>query len=80
MLKQIYIFFLFRISCFKLDIVDENYISPENLNRPNSYTEIECLALNHDSSWLVTVERRDDQLTTPEVKLKFWRYDQINNK
>lgn len=65
---------------FNLDIVEENYISPENLNRPNIHTEIECLAVNHDSSWLVTCERRNDQVTTPESRLKFWRFDQATNK
>ncbi|CAF0710964.1 unnamed protein product [Brachionus calyciflorus] len=65
---------------FNLDIVNENYISPENLNKPNAHTEIECLAFNHDSTWLVTVERRNDSVTTPEIKLKFWCYDSTNNK
>ncbi|RNA06715.1 WD repeat-containing 75-like [Brachionus plicatilis] len=65
---------------FNLDIVNENYISPENLNRPNVHTEIECLAFNSDSTWLATVERRDDSITTPETSLKFWYYDSTTNK
>lgn len=60
--------------------MDENYISPENLNRPNVHTEIECVAFNYDSTWLVTIERRDDGSTTPETRLKFWQFDQANNK
>ncbi len=65
---------------FNLDIVDENYISPENLNRPNVHTQIECLAFNHDFHWMATVERRDDFSTTPETRLKFWRFDYTTNK
>jgi NET1-associated nuclear protein 1 (U3 small nucleolar RNA-associated protein 17) len=65
---------------FNLDIVDENYISPENLNRPNVHTEIEMIDFNHDCTWLATVERRDDSVTTPEIRLKFWMFDKVNNK
>jgi len=65
---------------FKLDISDENYISPENLNKPLSNSEIECVALNNDSTWLVTVERRNDNWTMPETRLKFWYFDQTTNK
>jgi NET1-associated nuclear protein 1 (U3 small nucleolar RNA-associated protein 17) len=65
---------------FNLDIVDENYISPENLNRPNIHTEIECLALSANSNWLATVERRNDLINTPETRLKFWLYDSASTK
>lgn len=65
---------------FKLDIVDENYISPENLNRPNVHTEVECVAFSSDSNWLATVERRDDCVNTPETKLKFWLFDNASKK
>ena len=65
---------------FNLDVVNENFISPENLNRPNVHTEIERLAWDEDSNWLATVERRDDLVTTPETKLKFWHYDSVEKK
>ena len=65
---------------FKLDIIDENYISPENLQRPNIHTEIEHMSFSSDNNWLATVERRDDSTTTPEIRLKFWQYDMTTNK
>ena len=64
----------------KLDIVDENYISPENLQRPKVHTEIEHLSFSSDNNWLATVERRDDFITTPEIRLKFWQFDATSNK
>jgi hypothetical protein len=70
----------FIYSRCKLDVVDENYISPENLDKPLVHTQIECVALNHDCQWLATVERRNDSSTTPDVKLKFWFFDKITKK
>ncbi len=68
--------------------MNENFISPENLNRPNVHTEIERVALSSnrgsDSSsklqWIATVERRDDGVTTAEVRLKFWCFDTVDKK
>ena len=65
---------------FNLDIVDENYISPENLDRPLHHTEIEHAAFNTENTWMATVERRDDLVTTPEIRLKFWKFDLTLNK
>ncbi len=67
-------------SIVQLDIIDENYISPENLQRPNIHTEIEHISFNSDNNWLATVERRDDLITTPEIRLKFWQFDMTTNK
>ena len=64
----------------KLDVVEENYISPENLNKPLIHTQIECLTVNQNCEWLATVERRNDAITTPDVKLKFWSFDKSNKK
>ena len=58
----------------QLDIVCQNYISPENLKRPLYNTEIENAAFSHDGLWLLTLERRDDHETTPEIRLKFWAF------
>ena len=67
-------------SISQLDIIDENYISPENLQRPNIHTEIEHISFSSDNNWLATVERRDDLITTPEIRLKFWQFDMTTNK
>ena len=60
---------------FQLDIVHQNYISPENLKRPLVVTEVERAAFSTDGHWLATVERRDDGETSPEMRLKFWAYN-----
>ena len=37
-------------------------------------TELENAALSHDGKWLATLERRDDKITSLEMRLKFWMY------
>lgn len=59
---------------FQLDIVCQNYISPENLERPTVVTEIERAAFDENGVWLATVEVWDDQDFTPEIRLKFWQF------
>ncbi|KAL5006753.1 hypothetical protein ScPMuIL_015559 [Solemya velum] len=59
---------------FNLDIVCQNYISPENLERPTVVTEIERAAFDENGVWLATVEVWDDQDFTPEIRLKFWQF------
>ncbi|ELT98172.1 hypothetical protein CAPTEDRAFT_208278 [Capitella teleta] len=60
---------------FNLDIVCQNYISPENLRRPLIYTEVSRSAFSPDGEWLATVEERIDRKTTPEIRLKFWKFN-----
>ncbi|XP_074094761.1 WD repeat-containing protein l(2)05287 [Cotesia typhae] len=38
-------------------------------------TEVTKIALNYNGSWMATVEERDDKISCPEVRLKFWHYD-----
>ncbi|XP_077978936.1 WD repeat-containing protein 75-like [Glandiceps talaboti] len=59
---------------YHLDIVCQNYISPENLEKPLVHTEIENAAFDSNGDWLVTIERRDDGETSMEMKLKFWQW------
>lgn len=58
----------------QLDIVGQNYISPENLEQPKAITEIMCTAISGDGQWLATFEMWDDSQFTPELRLKFWSY------
>jgi NET1-associated nuclear protein 1 (U3 small nucleolar RNA-associated protein 17) len=37
-------------------------------------TEVTKIALDHDGTWMATVEERDEVSST-EVRLKFWKYD-----
>lgn len=60
--------------------MEENYISPENLNKPLVHTQIECMCVNETGEWMATVERRADGLTTPDVKLKIWSFDKSSKK
>ncbi|WAQ94720.1 WDR75-like protein [Mya arenaria] len=59
-----------------LDIVCQNFISAENLDRPLVVTEVTCAAFLDDGSWLATVEYWNDGVITPEITLKFWQFDQ----
>ncbi|XP_071803710.1 WD repeat-containing protein 75-like [Asterias amurensis] len=60
---------------FSLDVTGENYISPSDLHQPLVHTEVEKVAFDLKGDWMATVERRDDQQTTSEMRLKFWQFD-----
>ncbi|XP_022102333.1 WD repeat-containing protein 75-like [Acanthaster planci] len=62
---------------FSLDITGENYISPADLQQPLFHTEVEKVAFDPPGDWMATVERRDDKQTSPELRLKFWEFDQL---
>lgn len=62
-----------------MDIVGQNYISPENLEAPLIMTGIENVALSDCCDWLATIERRDDRVTAVEMRLKFWHYSKHKN-
>ncbi|KAK7474309.1 hypothetical protein BaRGS_00034444 [Batillaria attramentaria] len=60
---------------FNLDIVAQNYISSDSLQKPAAVTEVEHAAFDAGGDWLVTYERWDDGKMTPEHRLKFWHYN-----
>lgn len=41
-------------------------------------TEVTKIALNHDGTWMATVEERDDKISPIEVRMKFWTFDLKN--
>lgn len=49
-----------------------NQIPPERFNLIPADTEITCAAVSANGSWLVTSEYRNDGITYPEERLKFW--------
>ncbi|KAH9518574.1 WD repeat-containing protein 75 [Bulinus truncatus] len=59
---------------FNLDIVGQNYISPENFEKPKFITEVLSSAISEDGDWLATFEMWDDGVFQPELRLKFWSY------
>ncbi|XP_060080340.1 WD repeat-containing protein 75-like [Ylistrum balloti] len=60
---------------YNLDIVCQNYISSENMERPLTVTEVIKAEFNSTGRWLVTVEYWNNGVMTPEMRLKFWQYN-----
>jgi len=59
---------------YNLDIVGQNYISPENVDRPSVITRVTSVAVSNKGEWLATYETWDDGHFTPERRLKFWSW------
>ena len=59
---------------YNLDIVCQNFVTPESLNKRIVFTEVENAAFHQSGSWLATIERRDDGVNSLEINLKFWEY------
>ena len=71
----------FFSSCsLQLDIVGQNYVSPDNLKKPVAVTEVEKAAFDLRGDWLATFERWDDGQMTPEYRIKFWFYNKKHQK
>lgn len=66
---------MFMFTSQQLDVTGENYISPSDLQQPLVHTEVEKVTFDIKGDWMATVERRDDQQTTSEMRLKFWQFD-----
>ncbi|OWF35767.1 WD repeat-containing protein 75-like [Mizuhopecten yessoensis] len=60
---------------YNLDIVRQNYISSENIQRPLDVTEVIQSEFNSTGDWLATVEYWNNGVMTPEMRLKFWKYN-----
>ncbi|KAJ8313937.1 hypothetical protein KUTeg_008498 [Tegillarca granosa] len=60
---------------YNLDIVQQNYISPNNLNCPPQITEVTNAAFDNRGEWLATFEHLDDEVMSPELRLKFWLFN-----
>ncbi|XP_011056912.1 PREDICTED: WD repeat-containing protein 75 isoform X1 [Acromyrmex echinatior] len=59
---------------YNINITAQNFLTQERdviiVN-----TEVTKIALNHDGTWMATVEERNDKISSIEVRLKFWFYD-----
>jgi hypothetical protein len=53
----------------QLDIVNQNYVSPENLDKQMAVTEIIAADFSSHGDWLSTVEMWDDKVMSPEMRL-----------
>ncbi|KZC09641.1 WD repeat-containing protein 75, partial [Dufourea novaeangliae] len=59
---------------YNINITAQNFLTQErSLIIVN--TEVTKIALNHDGTWMATVEERNDKLSCIEVRLKFWMFD-----
>ncbi|XP_015598224.1 WD repeat-containing protein 75 [Cephus cinctus] len=59
---------------YNVNITGQNLLSQER-NTVIVNTEVTKIALNHDGTWMVTAEHRDDKVSAVEVRLKFWQFD-----
>lgn len=65
---------------YDLDIVGQNYISPENMAKPLTVTEVMAADFSCHGDWLATVELWDDHVMSPELRLKFWQFREETRK
>ena len=56
--------------------MQQNYISPENLKQPLSVTEVTGASFDTTGTWLATTEYWSDGVMSPEIRLKFWHFDE----
>ncbi|CAF1215594.1 unnamed protein product [Adineta ricciae] len=69
---------------YNLDIVGENYVSPNEITDQCLFTDIKRLILDPTDTWLVTFEERstnsmnDDHQN--ERKLRFWKFNSNSNQ
>ncbi|XP_076755512.1 WD repeat-containing protein l(2)05287 [Xylocopa sonorina] len=59
---------------YNINITAQNFLTQErSIIIVN--TEVTKIALNHDGTWMATVEERNDKISCIEVRLKFWMFD-----
>ncbi|KAI5644283.1 WD repeat-containing protein 75 [Phthorimaea operculella] len=63
---------------FNVDITGQNRIPPLRNNLLPLDTEVTCAAISGNGSWLVTSEYRNDGVSYPEERLKFWDFQKKN--
>lgn len=56
-----------------IDITTQNLLT-QGRNMIIVNTEVTKIALSCDGTWMATVEERNDGVSNPEVRLKFWKY------
>ncbi|XP_049810920.1 WD repeat-containing protein 75 [Schistocerca nitens] len=59
---------------YNLDVTGQNYLTQER-GEVIVNTEVIKVAFSSAGDWLATVEQRDDNEISPELRLKFWIYD-----
>ncbi|CAF1390598.1 unnamed protein product [Rotaria sordida] len=63
---------------YNLDIVGENYVSPNEIAEQCIFTDIKRLTIDPTDTWLVTFEERSSNTNSDdhqnERKLRFWKF------
>lgn len=59
---------------YNINITAQNFLTQER-DAIIVNTEVTKIALNHDGTWMATVEERNDKVSSIEVRLKFWLYN-----
>ncbi|XP_011870474.1 PREDICTED: WD repeat-containing protein 75 [Vollenhovia emeryi] len=59
---------------YNINITAQNFLTQER-NAIIVNTEVTKVAVNHNGTWMATVEERNDKVSSIEVRLKFWLYD-----
>ncbi|XP_063972542.1 WD repeat-containing protein 75 [Diachasmimorpha longicaudata] len=59
---------------YNINITAQNFLTQERTALIIN-TEVTRIAINQDGSWMATVEERDDRVASPEVRLKFWKFN-----
>ncbi|XP_011308970.1 WD repeat-containing protein 75 [Fopius arisanus] len=59
---------------YNINITAQNFLTQERAAVIVN-TEVTRVSINQDGAWMATVEERDDRVSTPEVRLKFWRFN-----
>ncbi|XP_037084684.1 WD repeat-containing protein 75-like [Pollicipes pollicipes] len=65
-----------RRDLYSIDVVQTNYLTRERTGAPVT-CDVTRAAVTSDGGWMATLEERDDGRTTPERRLKFWRFDAV---
>ncbi|XP_001602638.1 WD repeat-containing protein 75 [Nasonia vitripennis] len=58
---------------YNFNITAQNLLTQER-NAIIVNTEVTRVAINDDGTWMATMEERDDSVSYPEVRLKFWEF------
>ncbi|KAG9433300.1 WD repeat-containing protein 75 [Apis mellifera carnica] len=61
---------------YNINITAQNFLTQER-NAIIVNTEVTKIALNNNGIWMATIEERNDNVSCIEVRLKFWKYDAI---
>nr|WNS50043.1 WD repeat-containing protein 75-like protein [Halisarca dujardinii] len=63
----------------ELNVTGLNYVTQAD-KVPLVPTLVSFVQFSPSGDWMVTVESREDRMTTPELRMKFWKYSRENQR